>query len=278
MSVIYIAGLPRSGTTYLQSELLQYENVVALGEVSQTITAIKNIHEYGPKWRMKLNLKKQNYWNPETYPILLERIEKDSFWSVIKKKIEKTSDFESAIEIAYMSAKEMYPGHSIIDASKHLYHLQRVHNIRSIKRELKVILCIRDYRGWVHSIKKHRTRINIPQRGELVEIYKWYYSNKKLINYILSNFNSNHKVICYDKLVFNYPAIMNNLASFCEIKNSENNNYSLKFHEILGSQSFKRSAQQREFLYDSEWFPYVSSVFEKPVSKFNQRVYLKYSL
>ena len=276
--IIYIAGLQRSGTTFLQSQLLQYNNVAALGEVSQTINAIRNVDIKMSKWRQKLSLRKESYWNPKTYPVLLERVEKDIFWSSVKNDIQTAADINSAIDIVYTRANEIYPGHIIIDSSKNIGYLQRITQIDKFKNNVKVLFCIRDYRGWLYSTEKHRKRINIPERNSTVEIYKWFYSNKKIIKYLRENFKDNYRIISYDKLVFSYAEIMERIVSFCSLKKLAGNGSEQKFHEILGSQSLKKNTDQKDVRYDVEWFSYSGSCLEKPISDFNRKVYLKYTV
>ena len=275
MSIIFIAGLTRSGTTFLQSQLLRYDNVVALGEVLPTIKAIKNVDAKPAKWKVKLGLKSESYWKPETYHILLERVKKDSFWASIEDEIKASDSVKSAVELVYRKANEKYPGHVIIDSSKSIGSLQTVMQIDTIKSNIKVILCIRDYRGWLYSVKKHQKRTSIHQRNNIIEIYKWMYSNKKLLDYLSANLKKNYKIISYDKLVFSFDKTMKAIVSFSGLGSLSKEENKDKFHEILGSQSLKKDMDANSIKYDTEWFSYTASAFEKPVSAFNKKIYLQ---
>ena len=278
MAIIYIAGLQRSGTTFLQSLLLQYNNVVALGEVNATINAIRNVDRKTPKWKLKVNRRKENYWNPKTYHILLDRIGKDSFWGPIENKVREAGNLQSALEVVYNNASEKYPDHIFIDSSKSIESLKKIMELNRFKDNVKVLFCIRDYRGWLYSTKKHRKRIDIPQRNNLTEIYKWYWANKKILDYLHENFNSQHCVVSYDKLIFSYEEVMKKIASYCGLNSVTDSGNEEKFHEILGSQSLKQNTNLKEIRYDATWFSHSGSCLEKPVSLFNKKAYLKYSI
>jgi len=277
MSIIFIAGLTRSGTTFLQAQLLRYESVVALGEVSQTIEAIRNLSKEKPKWKVRIGLERESYWNPKTYSVLLNRVEKDSFWGPIKTEVEEAADMQKAIEIVYEKAKQKYPGHVLIDSSKHIDNLKNVLLIKKFRNDIKTILSIRDYRGWLFSTKKHRDRVGYKKNNDLIEIYKWFYSNQKLIRFLYSNAEERFRIISYDKLVFSYEKSMKELASFCGLNKISSIENSHKFHEILGSQSFKKQSTEN-VTYDSSWFCYRSNMLEWPVSTLNKKIYLKYSV
>ncbi|MGN6213113.1 sulfotransferase [Parafilimonas sp.] len=277
MSIIFIAGLTRSGTTFLQSQLVRYENVVALGEVIQTIQAIKNINIQPSKWKIKLGLKSENYWTPKTYIELIERVRKDIFWSDLENDIRTARDIESAIELVYAKAEQVYPNHIIIDSSKNIASLKYILNINKFKGKVKVIMCIRDYRGWLYSTKKHQRRAGIHQRSNLLEMYKWLYSNKKLLSFLDKNLANNYKIISYDKLIFFFSKQISELSDFCTLGKKSDLENMHKFHEILGSPTLKINFDSNNLEYDSIWFSHVSSCFEWPVSNFNRKVYLQLS-
>lgn len=279
MSVVFIAGLARSGTTFLQSRLLQHEKVVALGEVSQTIMAIKNVNPDSviSSIIVKAGLKSQNYWSPKTYGELLDRVKNDSFWSDVEKEIKATNNISEALDLVYQKATEKYPDHIIIDSSKHIGHLLKSLHTKKFKHEIKVLLCVRDYRGWLLSIKKHQKRARLQTRSNIIEKYKWWYSNRKLLKVLQQQNQNKFLVVSYEKLVFFYDKVMNDVKTFTGVANIAKIDTSHKFHEILGSQSLRKSMGGEDFVYDMSWFAEYGNIFEFPVAKFNSDIYLKYT-
>lgn len=279
MSVVFIAGLARSGTTFLQSRLLQHEKVVALGEVSQTIMAIKNVNTDSviSSLIVKAGLKSQNYWSPKTYGELLDRVKNDSFWSDVEKEIKATNNISEALDLVYQKATEKYPGHIIIDSSKHIGHLLNSLQTKNFKHKIKVLLCVRDYRGWLLSIKKHQKRAGLQTRSNIIEKYKWWYSNRKLLKVLQQQNQNNFLVVSYEKLIFYYDKVMNDVKTFTGAANISEIDTTHKFHEILGSQSLKKSMEGEDFIYDISWFAEYGNILEFPIAKFNSDIYLRYT-
>ncbi len=273
MSIIFIAGLPRSGTTFLQSQFLNFDKVVALGEVTQTIYAIKNIEKKSPTWKLLLKLRNKSYWNRKTYPILLERIRKDSFWSKIEDDIRSTNSIKEAIELVYSAAYTIYPNHLLIDSSKSINHLKISMESEKYKAKIFVIHCVRDYRGWIYSIKKHKKRLGYIKRSDLFEAYTWLKANKQILKLLKLNFHKQHLIVSYDKMIFNYSESMKKMAAILKLSARTENSPEQKFHEILGSQTFKENINTKDLMYDSEWFQYQSTCLETPVQRLNKAIY-----
>lgn len=274
--IVFIVGLPRSGTTYLQSQFLNFDKVVALGEVALTIYAIKNVENISPKWKLLLRIRNKSHWNSQTYPILLERIRRDSFWSKIEEDIRSTNTIKEAIELVYSRAVEQYPDHIFIDSSKSINHLKTIMTSKEYQTKLYVLHCIRDYRGWLYSIKKHKKRLNYSKKSNLLEVYTWLFANKRILKFLRTNFNNRHLIISYDKMIFSYQQSIEKIAAVMNLSLLKDGKSENEFHEILGSQSFKKSINRNELVYDSEWFEYNSKCFEIFVQIFNRRMYKKH--
>ena len=107
--IIYIAGLARSGTTFLQLCLCQNYNVVGLGEIHQTIQGMQATDG---------QIDKKNWLD------IRERVcscglkpERCDFWSEIYSQA-KGNSLSCLHEMVIKKANEIFSGIPIIDSSK----------------------------------------------------------------------------------------------------------------------------------------------------------------
>lgn len=284
MTILFIAGLPRSGTTYLQYVLAKYKDVVALGEVTQTVRAIRSEKSNDNTFLHNIGIKKKNHWNERTYPVLLERIRNDTFWSCIENEIKKAATVEDAVVYVYKYAHRRYPNCKVfVDASKHINYILPKKKLPE-ECNMSVIVLIRDFRGWIQSRKKHIKRTNLKKRSFFKESLNWYYSNKRILKSEKVKAYP-FKVILYESLVFNYKKVVDQVTCFLGLPEL----YKEKsiIHEILGSETTKKLFEGEQFptkenklFYDTSWFDdnqsYLLFPLIFPVIRFNRSLYKHY--
>jgi hypothetical protein len=230
MKVYLILGLPRSGTTFLQSHISRMEKVVGLGEVLQTVRALLGVIGKGGV------LSRENTWNEEKIEDVRNRCRADKFWSVVYDNIEESNvtSVDVAVRITYETAGKMYPGYSFVDSSKHVKHIENFEGIEFIS--LKPIVCFRHPIAWFASIEKYNKRMRLRKGTALLEYLRWYYSYSKIIKGCSSY---EYVTFFYDRFVIKYLGC------------GEKNNFECIMHEMIGSRTFHQSSN--EVIYDHSW-------------------------
>ncbi len=239
ITVVLLLGLPRSGTTFLQSELCKHDNVVGLGEVFQTTKALIKYEKKSPR-RI---IQRETNWNEQKYKAVTDKCLLNDFWRevVLELNTKPGIDLISAIGVVYKTAAKIYPGKVLIDSSKH-------HNQFSILGKLHFIrllpcIVIRHPFAWLYSISKYNKKFELKRSSEHVELIRWCYSNNKLLN--LTN-KSNATLIYYDEYVLENRRIDDYFSNVKLGKESDE----LTMHEMVGSDSFLGSTNKR---YDYSW-------------------------
>jgi len=143
MKTIFIAGLPRSGSTALCLLIGSHPDCVAVGEVANVIKA--DSKEYALK---KLS----------EHP--------SQFWSEVLHLVDGVDGLEYRYAIFLNVFSEFFPGKVPVDSSKGSRYVP----ILSRLSDCRVIFCIRDARGWCTSCQK-----KISAAGLL----RWYFRNRR---------------------------------------------------------------------------------------------------
>ncbi len=243
--VILILGLPRSGTTYLEHQLLEFNGMVAVGEVQQTVRACLGLK---PKKTIRSIVRRKSYWTQSDYSNVLKKIENNKFWSEVKELLaeKQVNTIEDGVRIAYQHAASVYSESYVIDTSKNIDHFHTVKNIDSVRGKLIPVLVVRDYRGWLSSIKKYNAKYKIGRGGELVESMRWLYANYKML---WSVSRDKHKVVYYDSLVLRKDSLNDFYSGGCTVQPYYKDGYSKK-NEMMGSDTY---FSKSETFYDSSW-------------------------
>lgn len=280
MKILFISGLPRSGTTFLQAELLRHNNVVALGEVFQTVRAIQSKQVEISLIKRVLFSQKRRYWNQKSFSIILERAMNDSFWSSLIPRIQSFETVKEAVLFVYQQASLVYPGHLLVDSSKQLSYLKIATEICIENNfNFKVIFCLRDFRGWISSMNKHKKRVGYKILPRIIDVVQWKYSNKGFLRFLENSTYMEYILISYDSYVLRYSFSLNKLQNFAGLTSDDFNSlyYLDKFHEMFGSQTLKSKVENGKIVYDFSWFKTSIYWFDFWAHSFNKMGYEKHN-
>ncbi|NVK57493.1 MAG: hypothetical protein HWE26_17965 [Alteromonadaceae bacterium] len=232
--IIFLAGMPRSGTTLIQGQLCKI-GCVCLGEVGQTIQSIRR------EKIKKSKLSPKNHWNNKKY----DELEYNEFWQPLIPRINNADNVVKATEIVYQEAIRAYPDSILVDSSKHIGHLRNSLNGKygSI---VEVYHVIRDYKSWLRSIINYEKQYGL--KKEKFSALRWFYVNKKLELFLKKNLVKSH-TLYFEQLVlldeFNDLEILTQISKF--------QRYDSIFFEMFGSFKNMDKINKGIIKYDARW-------------------------
>ncbi|MEE8059763.1 MAG: sulfotransferase [Pseudomonadales bacterium] len=261
--VIYVAGLVRSGTTFLELMLCQKYLLVGLGEVAQTIDGIKATADDLTK-RPWLDISKRKCSCGQS-------ISECDYWSDVNNK-HSALDKKGLHQYLLDRSIELYGNRTIIDSSKDITAIRDYYENNS-DVDLKIIYIVRDFRSWVESIRKYLRLNNMPDYGAVYQSYRWMKANKNNINY-LSRFGDKVLLIQYEKLVFDSANQWRRMEEFIE---EDVNVKTEVVHDVYGSRFKNTDTPLETVKYDSKWMVNnkysLIYPFTFPVFAFNASLY-----
>ncbi|MDB4442857.1 sulfotransferase, partial [bacterium] len=250
--IIYILSLSRSGSTFLQSLIGSHGEIVGIGEVGHVL---------------------KEYCQEITPPILSENksnhcscgVERKEcvFWGAVLRKLPLLSK-EAGFELVLKHFNNVFPNKVLLDSSKSInileeYYLPRLGTLkdRGLGLNVKVLFLVRDFRGWVTSIKKHNLRLGrskIWYTSTLVNSYKWLYVTLRWLRK-LKNQDIAFLPICYDNLIFDTEMQMQRIYEFIELpwRNGIKVSYA-DIHELYGNLNVRSNPRRMDsIVYDNDW-------------------------
>lgn len=279
---IYILSLPHSGSTLLEMLLSKHDNVISLGEVTNTLKVI----------RSDINKEKRqvcSYCNTNMYEC--------SFWKNIVNDIQLCSDLPSAYSIVRSRVDILFKeGNNngqdnqfyMVDSSKRLKDLMRFYIDNkeiSDPKDVKVLFLIRDFRGWVNSVeaeyKKHKDNDVYNHKkyrfGLIVNSYLWLGSYLMRL-FILHKNKIQFTTVSYEKLVFDMDKELSSIFDFLDIDSSKfkDTNTSLS-HNVNGNtmrlkfNSDNKIKYKYQHMYDIRYILYF--IFILPVYILNSIIF-----
>lgn len=290
MKLIYIQSLSRSGSTFLQQVLAAQSGCVSLGEVHRVLTnsSMKREDPYDDARR--------SIGNPHTHdksPCSCGASKEEcAFWGPVIKSITGRPLKECYTELTKIF-QEQYPGHTLVDSSKLArgYQENYVANGLIEPADVRVILLIRDYRAWCHSMRK-RNKIRYASGhyppgyfSYVADAYRWLFNNRNATHELLQS-NIPCCIVSYERLVFDFESEIKRILLFLSRDPESFELESLpNMHELFGSQSMKTTddGAKRRIApsYDPTWLSDSSSIYYGPilfpVAKFNHYVHEKLS-
>lgn len=238
--VVYIAGLARSGTTFLELVLSGHKDIVGLGEISQTIDGICQIPQDIKKYGIWIDIQKRSCSCGES-------VDGCEFWGDFKgKDWSKTELFE----VIFQRAKEVFPNKVIVDSSKHITSYEKYY-LRSNSVKPRVVLLIRDFRSWIPSISKHAQKLNLRAPSYVYQGYRWYWANRRYIKFF-SDAGVDFLVVSYERLVFDFEAEISRIAEFVGV-DTEKFGGEATAHDVYGSLHKNIGSKIKMPKYDYSW-------------------------
>ena len=218
-TIIFIVGMPRSGTSLIEQILSSNENVYGAGELPFIGNLAENLFF---KNKIKLNFNS------------LKEIEEEKFIELNKDYFKNLSSFEVNKKI-------------FIDKAP--FNFKWIGLIKKIIPNSKIIHCRRDamdicwsnYKNFFSSVKMNYS-------NNFKNIAYFYNLYLDIMNYWKSKFKQEIYDIDYENIIKNPEEEIKNLVSFCKL--GWNENY-LKFYENKKTVSTASLAQVRSPLYKS---------------------------
>ena len=284
--LVYIAGLPRVGSTLLDQILGCHPRFVGLGELYEALR---------PDWRHL----EADHWVCSCGL----SIRKCPYWSRLASTIDYDAPVLENYKIAYSILTDLLGRDvTLVDSSKSIAYLKQIISMNEF--DIKIIYLIRDVRAWIVSridavkkepeyygwngyyiqnlIKKYGWKIQLmrPIMPVLVKLSSyffllWYIQNKQNLKY-LQNRGFPYLKISYDELGLVPELVFKQLATFLELKNFEvpKNFFESKSHILIGNTMGKYDPRRRtgirydsRWLYRTEWL--IPAALFRPIMKFN---------
>jgi len=228
--LIFIVGMPRSGTTLTEQILSSHKDVYGAGELSYLSKSIEK------NFFMKGNRLNKNIFS----------LERESLKNIQKEYLEKIKIFNS---------KEKY----IIDKAP--LNFRWIGFILLIFPNAKIVHCNRDAMDTCWSNYKNSFSSSVMNYAydfdDLANYYKIY---DDLMSFWAKQFNNRIYNLFYEKLVVNKEPEIKKLLGYCELDWDEN---CLNFHKNKKSVSTASLAQVRQPLYSAsveKWKNYTTDL------------------
>ena len=211
ISLIYLLGAGRSGTTLLAIVLNNHQDIKAIGEMHQFVEHLKDHKQCScgellqscPFWNDIIN---DLGWDPNELANILEDIErKEEHKNILKLLLSKKADEEylKTQTKIFGAIHKRAPSMTLLDSSKYIarYLLLK----RSDKLDLKGVYVIRDVRGVINSFSKEVQT----KRGPLSTIF--YYMLVNFFGQIVSWLDKDIIKVKYEDLIEDPMNILNQI-------------------------------------------------------------------
>ena len=232
--IIFITGMPRSGTTLVEQIISSHSKVVSGGEL-----------DYLPK------IFKQS----------INQIDNNNFLDSFKIEIKNNLDLISSFYLEQTSYLHNYKKEFLTDKlpSNFLY----IGLIKSIFSNCKIIHCYRNPMDNCFSIyKNHFTSDGLPFAYDQKDLAEYYAKYQELMEHWKSIFPNQIHDLSYEQLVSNKESETRRLLDYCSLDWEEN---CLQHHKNKSKVKTLSTSQARRPVYQSSigsWKPHKEELFE----------------
>ena len=240
LRVVYIAGLPRSGSTFLQLLLDSRDDAVGLGEVGQTLQNLESLINDTHGSRLcscGLGILDCPFWGP------------------LAKRLQNIPIQQAHLQVLSRFSTE-FPGKLLIDSSKSRKYLEALYikNKHLHDVEMKILFLVRDSRGWALSYTKHSGRGADNSFYYVKNSYRWLNANLRLMHY-LSKVGKDFKCVSYEGLVFDTIRQLKRVADFLQIPYLPEipDMANATAHDVYGSRMKNDKGKRAGIVYDDSW-------------------------
>ena len=255
----------RSGSTFLEFMLTSHQDIVAVGETRQVINHLQ--HESLETFKSRVCSCGQE-------------AKACSFWGGILDQFESLSELER-LDLLLDRFQNLYPCKIMLDSSKTPQYIESYLGRRNEKKigSIKVIFLIRDFRGWTHSIIKHRKMSGLNSVWDssvFLNSYRWLFTTMRWLKK-LKRFDLPYIVVFYENLIFDTKDTLNRIYNFMNIPDPVLKLNPIDVHELFGSPGMIDYPERGEgIIYDKSWMDEVSyslmGPFLLPVLMINRKL------
>ena len=196
--IIFILGMPRSGTTLIEQIISSHEKVYGAGELSYLEDGIKNLISFQPN-------------------------EGEKFWRKLSNFNEFKYDKLKSLQFEYIEKLNSHDYKEEIITDKSPLNFQWIGFIKSIFPNSKIIHCYREGMDTCYSNFKNSFSggslgfcYNLDKLGHYYNLYK------DLMSFWKEKFKDEIYDLSYEKLINNYEEEVKNLINFCELEWDKN--------------------------------------------------------
>ncbi len=244
--IAYIYSPARSGSTFLQFLLSNHPDMIGLGELYRVVQDI--------------NHKSEEIWDGIDCSCGSVAADCD-FWSELVRRADSAPPITAGDVVGRFAQK--FPDKVLIDSSKNGDEIDRY--LANDQVELKMIILVRDYRGWVLSALKYNRLRREKSSGtgnslsftynRVIMSYRWLYSTaKRMMVARRKNIDVLH--VYYENLVFDTEKQTQRINEFLGIDATEMR-LDVKpenSHELYGNSSLRSdSRKSSSIVYDMTW-------------------------
>ena len=245
--VAYISCPARGGSTFVQFVLSNHPEIVGLGELFRVVT--------------DANSKRHQHW--EGISCSCGAIASNcEFWSKLLPPESRDANDLSTEDVLKQFGKS-FPGKILVDSSKNGDQIDRYQADPNV--DLKVILLVRDYRGWVLSALKYQKMFRdkdiyqnhriVFTNNRILMSYRWLYSTYKRMR-MFRRKNIDVLYVYYENIVFDTDRQLTRINEFLGVDNTEWSPVieQSNCHEVYGNSSMRSDAKKSSSIYyDSTW-------------------------
>jgi hypothetical protein len=246
VSVIFVAGLGHSGSTFLELLLASHPEVVGLGEIGLQVEnlLLDDLDEIGQEvCSCGLAWSECLFWGPLVARPLADR--------------------RTAYESIFSRFAEVFPDKIIADSSKGFRHLKTYDDVRP-EQDVRVILIVRDYRGWALSRSRTDQKKGRFDVGYILNCYRWMFDNARLI-FSLSR-TQEYAYLSYEDLVFSTQAVLRSMFAWLDLSyDASIMENEPQAHDVLGNGMRLGFQKNREVWYDHGWLTDSRVVLSAPL-------------
>lgn len=243
-SLVYVTGLPHSGSTLITQLLAAHPSVLGLGEVWRFLSS-EHLRRYLADWGHLEDARRCSCGR---------EWEACEFWGTLisLSGLNASSPIESRYRAVLAHAAQVYGDQVVVlDSSKNLFFLQRLRLSGAVDDySLKVLLAVKDVRGFVASSLRRTGKMSIV---EVIRAYNLWTGETRRALAALSRGGDDATLVLYDLLCSNPTSEVRRLLEWLSIDRDVTLSPDHKrSHVVIGNRRFlERNREQ--IAYDDSW-------------------------
>lgn len=210
----FIITFGRSGSTLLQAMLNRHPNILATLEQQFFLVNYKYFHSKKNWQDSDIKLFVKNIWLRKKDMAYLWKIDESSLIDQLKAlRTNNKLNYQNACKLVYMNHQQFNENTKII-IDKNPIYLAHTDKILKIFPKTKIILLLRDYRGFYASITNYHSK---PFKSNFAYLTTWKIGAKRLIKQ-LSKDKTNHLFLKYEDLITQPENKLRAISSYLSVE------------------------------------------------------------